>query len=428
MNLIRRAFVSLAIVTLAAPCVAADPVLVFVLAGQSNMVGYGANASPDLSPQASVLYDFCNPDVRPPKSDASYADTTTSTTWDQLTTEGTSSYYGPELSFAKAIREALPGRQIAIVKFAQKGTNIFQHWARNALDDTSQPPRGLAPDADIVYKSQLYHALMGKLDSAKYDAQPPVGQPVPEGSNALAYPDEPGRLDTALDRLTNDGLTYEIGAVLWMQGENEAGSDRSSLYRQDLEAFIAAMRQDLKLASLPFIIGRVSDNLSADENGPLAPEDEPLLETVRAAQQAIADADANVEIIDTDDLPARPKDGDGFFDPYHFDSPGYVTMGERFAKSYLALKATGGAGGQGGAGGMGGMGGAPPAGGMGGAAPIPMMGAPGAATTIPVVSYGDSDGCTFQASKRSAPTGFIALGLVALAGLGRRVAARRKVG
>jgi lysophospholipase L1-like esterase len=411
-----------ALTTLAAsPPAAAAPVLVFVFSGQSNMVGFGLGDElpPELASQPDVLYDHYNPDTRSPQDTGDQYIGTTSTDWGPLETKGVSNRYGPELTFAKALRAALPDRKIAIVKMAQNGTNLDEHWSRNPLDERTL---GLQPDPEIGYKSQLYHALMGTLDSATYGAAT---------NNALAYPNEVTRLDRALERLTQQGLDYELGAVLWMQGENEAGRKLSiaQQYRSRLDALIAAMRQDLHEPALRFVIGRVSDNLYAKNGGPVSADRSSSVDAVRATQKAIADADPAIEFIDTDDFNPRPGEEPG--ENFHFDSAGYQLMGERFASAFLSLPqppAAAGAGGAAGAagaagsatvGGAAGVGGATPAGGAAGAGGASAGSAPASG------GGGDDDGCSCGVrGARPLSATLLAALIAGLAGLYRRRARR----
>nr|MCU0687992.1 sialate O-acetylesterase [Polyangiaceae bacterium] len=237
-------------------------------------------------------------------------------------------------------------------------------------------------------------------------------------------------LDRALERLTQRGLTYQMAGVLWMQGENEAGRKLqiAQEYQQRLTALIAAMRQDLKTPALPFVIGRVSDNLYARNGGPIDPERDSSIDTVRAAQKAVDDADPAVALIDTDDFLPREDD------PYHFDSNAYLTMGERFAltmgerfaSAFLTL-APGGGGGQSGAAGQSGEAGGAgagsggTAGAVGGPAGTGGTGIAGASAgvsgspTNPGGGDDDDDGCTIGTSRA---TPLVALFSLALAALG----------
>ncbi|WP_437492135.1 sialate O-acetylesterase [Sorangium sp. So ce1014] len=291
----------------------AQPVKVFVLAGQSNMVGYGVGAAlpAEIQSQPDIWYDHHNPDAR---QGGPYA-AATSADWGPLEPKGEARRYGPEITFGRAMAEAYPEHRIAIVKVAQGGTNLVEHWGR-----------GLAPDPEVLYKSQLYHALLGKLDSATY-----------AGDRALRYPDEPTRLDNALARLESEGHDVEIAALLWMQGENEAGWSAAFSYGDTLRAFIAAVRADLGVPELPVVLGRISDNLYPANGGPIAAGKEANIDAVRAAQVTVAEEDRRVAWVDTDDFTPRPPS-----DAWHFDSAAYQLLGQRFAEAYLALAAEAG--------------------------------------------------------------------------------------
>ncbi|WP_438001589.1 sialate O-acetylesterase [Sorangium sp. So ce185] len=289
---------------------AAQPVKLFVLAGQSNMVGYGVGTAlpAELQSQPDIWYDHHNPDAR---EGGPYA-AATSTDWGPLEPKGEARRYGPEITFGHAMAAAYPEHRIAIVKLAQGGTNLVDHWGR-----------GLGPDPEVLYKSQLYHALLGKLDSATYT-----------GDRALRYPDEPTRLDNALARLESEGHDVEIAGLLWMQGENEAGWAAAFTYGDTLRGFIAAIREDLGAPGLPVVLGRISDNLYPANGGPIAAGKEANIDAVRAAQVAVAEEDPRVAWVDTDDFAPRRAD-----DTWHFDSAAYQLLGERFAEAYLALVA-----------------------------------------------------------------------------------------
>jgi hypothetical protein len=345
---------ALAASLLAAPARAERPVEVYLLAGQSNLVGYGDGTAlpPALRSQPDVWFDHYNAIAR---TDATWAPSTTKD-WVPLGPMGPDSLYGPEITFGRAMADARPNERIAIVKVGLGGTNIFQHWGR-----------GLPPDPTYLWKSQLYHTTFGALDSATYSKAK---------GNALEYPDEPTRLDHALARLKDAGLEMVVAGLVWMQGENEANWSPAYDYDHTLPAFLAAVRQDLGAPALPIALGRISSNLYAKNGGPISSAAQ--IDAVRAAQEAVVAADPHARIIDTDDLPPKPGDA------WHFSSAGYQTMGSRFAAAMLTMlpaeggspdAGAGGAPGTKDAGGGGSGGATPPAGGGAGSG-----GAPGSAS------------------------------------------------
>lgn len=293
---------------------AAPPVRLIIMAGQSNMVGYGNGYElpAALSEQTDIWYDHHNPDAR----EGWGYENATSTDWEPLAPMGSDYRYGPELTFGRAVADALPGQQIAIVKMSQKGTNIHEHWARGVPPYTDEGP-------ELLYKSQLYHLLMGSLDSAVYDEA---------HGNALAYPLEVTRVDHALQRLQDAGVEFTVAGVIWMQGENEAGGQSAFQYSARLQSFVLALREDLGVAPLPFVIGRVSDNLYAANGGPIPEERTPNIDAVRAAQMQFAESYPWGAWVDTDDLEPRAAD-----DAYHFTSESYQILGQRFADAYLEV-------------------------------------------------------------------------------------------
>jgi hypothetical protein len=380
----------------------AAPIKLFVMAGQSNMVGFGDGAAlpPELGNQPDVWYDHYNPDAR---NGGQYAGATSSI-FEALRPMGTNQRYGPEVTFGRALADAFPGQTIAIVKMSQGGTNLFEHWGR-----------GLPADSDPTYahKSQLYHALLGDLDSSS-------------GTQELAYPDEVTRLDNAIARLEADGLDYELAGFLWMQGENEASGSAAFDYEGLLTGFISDLREDLGAPSLPFVIGRISDNLYASNGGPIPAGGDDQIDAVREAQVAVADADPEVEWVDTDDLDARPNDA------WHFSSEAYQTLGQRMADAYIALhppdnassSSTTGATGATGATGTTGTSGAGGATGSGAAAGGTASGGSTSSAGGQPAAPGESNGCSVSApSPKPLASGPYAL-LAAL--LGAAIASARR--
>lgn len=119
-------------------------------------------------------------------------------------------------------------------------------------------------------------------------------------------------------------VSADVAAVLWMQGERDAGNnDVGREYLANLTQLIAAFRHDLALPDLPFVMGLV--NPPADRY--------PAQAAVRAAQRTAAAEIANVYLVDTDDLSKRA-------DRLHYDTPGLLELGRRFAGAVTSLRAS----------------------------------------------------------------------------------------
>ena len=109
------------------------------------------------------------------------------------------------------------------------------------------------------------------------------------------------------------GYQPEIIGMLWHQGESNSGMTQEQ-YEQALNDFIAEMRTTYG-QNLPFMIGEIRRENTG--TGPIAD-----------AQIAVGAADPYAVFVPAADL----SSGDGV----HFDRPGMVTLGERFAQYYTA--------------------------------------------------------------------------------------------
>jgi hypothetical protein len=376
----------------AARPVRGEPTRVFILAGQSNMLGYGLEGDlpPELATQSDVQFDFWNTTARLPGGDFAVSVTTD---WEALSTRplqpGGEGHFGPEITFGRTVADALAaqGTDVAIVKVTGQGTNILEHWGR-----------GLPPDLEYPEKSQLYRTLMGSLDPTPYET--------------LAYPDEPTRLDRALARLTDRGIAWELGGLVWAQGENEAGWSAANTYAEHLTQIIADLREDLDAPALPVVLLQLTPNASQSNGGPLPDTGVAL---VRDAQTAVADSDARVVLVNVDDLSPDQPGG------LHFDSDGYREIGVRLANAYLELEPPA-AGGSGGGTGEGGATAGPGPG--AGAGEANASGGSGGGTGE---GGGDAggDGCTTSGARARSGLGWLSLALLGLIRGARALRARR---
>lgn len=238
----------LALLTLGGVVQAEAPLKVFVLAGQSNMVGMRA------------LEGDLPDELRGEVSPALFFD---GEKWIPLAAGKTEEKgFGPEISFAKKL---LAGRSepIGIIKLSKGGSMLATHWHPTKQGDS------------------LYKQLLAKVAAAK------------------------------------NSRPIEIVGMLWMQGESDAvNENRAGRYADNLKIFIDSLRAEFGSPNMVFIAGRVNP-----------PQDKfPEAETVRKAQEQCAVA--NYVYIDCDDLEKGP-------DNLHYNTKGYVEMGNRFAEAAL---------------------------------------------------------------------------------------------
>lgn len=185
--------------------------------------------------------------------------------------------FGPELSFGRAMADEDPAANIAIIKYTHGGTNLSSNWSAT-------------------------------------------------GDQYLSFV---STVQAGLAALTNAGHTYELRGMLWQQGETDTGSaTASNNYETNLTNLIARVRTDLAGgASLPFVIGSLSDSQYSDIN---TPGSGPY--KVRQAQEVVAAADPTVGLVITDGYTVRA-------DGIHFDHDGQIALGQAHAEAMQLLEA-----------------------------------------------------------------------------------------
>ena len=170
--------------------------LVFILAGQSNMSGYGVTA------KLPAVYQ------RTPANVTFYFN-------GYPTQMSRFAQFGPEVGFAHAISRRFPHKKIKLIKFAVGGTSLFAwdpHWRLSKARITHNASAG-----------PLFEKLVKTI---KRD------------------------LDTK---------DVRFAGILWMQGEADARYPISARnYSRNLTQFITALRKELHTPSLAFFVGEVN--------------------------------------------------------------------------------------------------------------------------------------------------------------------------
>lgn len=177
---------------------AAEPPLVFILSGQSNMAGYG---------KAAELSD----DWRTPPPNVTLLN------WGRPQALATGSI-GPEVTLAHALARAMPERQIVLFKAAHGGTS------------------------QLVWKPR--HDL-ARIDRLKLGHDQRAGH---------AY----AQLIAAWKQAFPDG-GVKPAALLWMQGESDARvAELANEYQQHLANLLAALRRDLDAPQMKAVIAEIN--------------------------------------------------------------------------------------------------------------------------------------------------------------------------
>lgn len=258
--------------------ICADPaqkIWIFILAGQSNMVGLGRidelGANQDLFPATYVngvpqvgIYLEDSVHNNPNQNGAMrWLDVST---YDGFGVD--QGHFGPEMGFAARMHELWPDRQIRIIKVNEGGSNLYEQWAARS--------------------GYLYDLLINTVNSQ-------------------------------LQILCAQERTEVVG-FLWMQGESDAFGDHALAYGQNLRNFIEAYREDLNLPLLPMTAG-----LIAPQGG------WPEAETVRNATSSLADLIGPMNVVETNDLPMWAND------QAHYNTRSQLLLGRRFADAIVAL-------------------------------------------------------------------------------------------
>lgn len=261
----------------------------FVLAGQSNMAGRAPAVELPGSfrqPPARVLLDYvCSfgaSDLLKPEDypkDAGPPEPHHSDGWVPLqpapkhvSTPG--EHFGPEIGFGHALAAAWPQQPITIVKHGRGSTSLAVDWAPGATSGR-----------------QLYRAMLTQV------------------SRAVAS-------------LKAKGITVELGALIWCQGEADTTrSEWADAYEGNLAAFFAAVRRDLSAPELPIVFSLTGDGRQNPKMSFAAP--------VRRAQEAVAARDARTRLVQADDL--------ALLDHVHYNAASQLTLGQRLADAYLDI-------------------------------------------------------------------------------------------
>jgi hypothetical protein len=273
------------------------PVKVFILAGQSNAVGY--NHIKELRVSRSFLTENSANLANVMFWPGSNARPGFENVWTKLQ-PGISEIsvkepykdgcFGPEIGFALTLQKLLPGDKIAIIKYAEGGTGIAR-----SLD----------------YKD--YIPALKDFDDKGKNWHPPVDGK--EGG--LLYKNLTDNIRKALENLKYQGLKYEISGFLWMQGEHEAGISKTMAedYGKLLSLFRESVRHDLKIKKLPFIVGEINSHTWA------------FAGIARKQQTLACEKDPGSLLIKTTDLSRGSVGGAA-----HFDADGMMILGNRFAQ------------------------------------------------------------------------------------------------
>ncbi len=257
---------------------------VFILAGQSNMVGWGDSTKlpDDLRSGNDHVLMFENGHWQPLKPFKKAQK-------NQEKFGMTEFSFGPEIAFAHDMANAWPDETIGVVKFAIGGTSILTwkpDWSKEDADRVGQGRLG-----------SLYEKLMAKVEQARKARE------------------------------------IEIVGVLWLQG----GGDMKNVavakeYLDNLKSLVAAVRKDTRVADLPFFCGSLRRSEDPDDISDVVPQrvdgPYPAVEFVLKAQWDAQKDIPHTRTVILRDIEVHPKN-------VHYNTEGQLKVGKLFAEAFL---------------------------------------------------------------------------------------------
>lgn len=260
----------------------------YIVAGQSNAVGYDARPSelPDDPNDAKVMFWWRTGDPPPDEHDSAGGGMWTTLRPQPLGNpkqprdskqrqygnfaqpEGG---FGPEIGFARALLAAYPDRRIAIVKVAFSGTGIARDW-----DPRSGGEIGAC-----------YRALVEEVKEARAAA-------------------------------AAQGIPLRPRGLLWVQGESDANADDAPKYAGRLGRMATAFREDIAAPELKVLVA-VNERFKAGDN--------PHIAAIIAAQKEAAARDPRLFRVDASAASVANE--------HHFDAKGTLDLGRWFAEALL---------------------------------------------------------------------------------------------
>ena len=270
--------------------VAAGPTQLFILSGQSNMVGWGNSLELDSVARFGhdnrlVMFEggewrnlkpFQSPSTRQREG------------WNIA--EHT---FGPEIGFAHALAAARPDKRIGIVKQAVGGTGIMA-WA----PEWNEADAALTNDAR---KGPLYKELIAKALAAKKTGN------------------------------------VELRGFLWLQGGKDMiAMETAERYAENLKTLVAAVRRDLGAPRLPVLVGtyrqgNIPDSLDGLDSSNftfVSDKPRPGALTVMKAQTDAPRYIPDSNFVILRDLPTHPGN-------IHANTEGMLRAGRAYADVFL---------------------------------------------------------------------------------------------
>ena len=252
------------------------PIKVYLMAGQSNMVGPGSNKH--------VAQN--HPELMKPRKDVWCVSAGKISGPLQPGYGGGEESFGLELTMGHVLGDAVDN-PIVLFKTSTGGTTLHKHW---------RPPSAVKRAGGKV--GPLYTRMIRRFH------------------NMLANPGD------AFGPFA--GRPVELAGFVWFQGENDCcakddnGKGYWEYYEENLKDLIKDVRRELGVAELPVLIVQINDSCWDGLPGRGGT-------VLRPIQKKVAESDPHGTWIKTCDLNSG----------YHYDSASHITIGQRAGKALL---------------------------------------------------------------------------------------------
>jgi acetyl esterase/lipase len=278
-----------------------DVYKLYYLGGQSNMDGFGKNSELPEELKSNIdgvmiFHGNSAPDGGTVDGRGIWAELRPGHGAGFTSNGDTNNYsekFGIEITFARRLRELNPNSKIAIIKYSRGGTSIdvraasrFGSWD---------------PDYNDYMQINQYDHFLATI------------------RNAMAVRD--------IDGDGRDDILVPAG-IVWMQGESDGYLSReiADKYESHLRRLMELMRAALRTDDLPVVIGRISDS-GQDDDGKVWDYGD----IIRQAQASFVKSDGNAALVTS-------TDNYGYSDPWHYDTNGYIDLGNRFAEALMEIQ------------------------------------------------------------------------------------------
>lgn len=281
----------------------------YILSGQSNMVGYSPIKEISIE-EANHSYKngwyYVKGEGKEAHSNQRYENWT-----DELKASYfgcTPQYFGPEVGFSKFMEDKyevdqVGNRYMAMLKYSQGGSAMYNRWFSSTIYEKENGEQlkvdaagNVCPDRELDGKvvGDLYYNLVTTIREAK-------------------------------EYLSTNYCVHVIG-LIWNQGCHDAVNAHANYYEENLTDFINDLRNDIDEKDMPVCLMKIFANVAGA----------PYANTVRKAQDAVANNVKNVVAIETESEGYSSVNPTSL-DPHH-SGPSMLKLGYEQAKAIYSFK------------------------------------------------------------------------------------------